>query len=77
MHEHLAVQYWQEVKQELVKKYGFSEKQAEKDIQGYRERLASHGVTDALYHWDPEDTAVSAQSGLFKKPPPRHRRRIG
>ncbi len=55
----------------LVTQYQVPRPNAQADIQLYRQRLASHGVIDLLYHSEPKDIANAIHGQGFRQPPLR------
>lgn len=53
----LLDEYWEDVVKDLVDNHGIKLKRAKKEAKQLRSELASHGVTDLVAHWDPEEYA--------------------
>ncbi len=66
---HLEAAFWDQVEDVLVTQYQVPRPNAQADIQMYRQRLAAHGVTDLLYHSEPEDIARAIHGQGFRQPP--------
>jgi hypothetical protein len=69
---HLVAEYWTEVKQLLIEQHKLSERDAQRGIDDSRERLASHGVGDLIYHRNPGHVAGTIAGALrgggFREP---------
>lgn len=66
----LVAEFWSQVEDFLVTEYQVPRPTVRDDIRLYRERLASHGVTDLLYNAGPRDIAKAIHGQGFRQPPP-------
>jgi hypothetical protein len=71
--QHLIVEFWDTVKQELQKHHAMSEEAATQALASYQSALDRHQVGDMVYHRDPESVAETIAGGWtfgFSDPPP-------
>jgi len=64
---HLIVEFWETVKNELVRRLELSESDATKAISSYQSALERHQAGDMVYHRDPESVAETIAAGWRKE----------
>jgi len=70
--QHLIVEFWGTVKQDLQKRHAMSEEAAVQALASYQSALDRHQVGDMVYHRDPESVAETIAGGWtsgFSDPP--------
>jgi hypothetical protein len=60
---HLVAEFWETVRNELVRRFELRETDAAKAISSYQSALERHQAGDMVYHRDPESVAETIAHG--------------